>query len=280
MNANHNTTTMKKYLFTLMAIGMGLPFFSIAQNVALAPSRLYYKVGIGEYKSQNVTVTNNSTTKQSFTVSFSDFEAPGTEGKSKFMDIGESENSCSKWVSASPSFFEIEPGQSQQIAVLLQVPNLPDANKVKWTALKIKLAKEKQSPAQNDPATVGLGIVETFQFVVHVFQSPPTVTHKSAEISDFKEITSLNDTSRVLMLNVKNSGEAILDCASYLDVTDLQTGSEERLKPFAYTILPGGSRNVKFQLRSLPKGKYSVLGVVDYGSKENVQAAELTLDVK
>src|SRR4051812_47603617 len=65
-------------------------FSSEAQNVSLAPSRLYYKVGLGEYKSQTVTVTNSSTVKQSFNVTFSDFEAPGKEGKSKFMDIGES----------------------------------------------------------------------------------------------------------------------------------------------------------------------------------------------
>jgi P pilus assembly chaperone PapD len=271
---------MNKQIITLFVIGIGLSMHSLAQNVSLAPSRLYYKVGLGEYKSQTVTVTNNSSSTQSFTLSFSDFEAPGKEGKSKFMEIGESENSCSKWLSASPSYFEIEPGQSQQVTVLLQVPNLPEANKVKWSAMKIKLAKEKQTASLNDPNAVGMGVTETFQFVVHIFQSPPSVVFKNAEISGFKEITSESDTAHVLMLMVKNSGEAILDCASYLDITDLQTGNEERLKPFAYTILPGGSRDVKFQLHTLAKGKYSILGVVDYGSKENVQAAELTIDVK
>src|SRR6185369_10412761 len=193
--------------------------------------------------------------------------------------VGESDNSCSKWLSASPTYFDIEPGQSQQVTVLMQVPNMPDANKVKWSAMRIKLAKEKQTASLNDPTAVGMGVTETFQFIVHIFQSPPSVTFKNAEISEFKEITSESDSTHVLVLNVKNSGEAILDCASYLDVTDLQTGNEERLKPFAYTILPGGSRDVKFNLHPLPKGKYSVLGVVDYGSKENVQAAELTIDV-
>jgi len=264
-------------LFILLA---GIQFSLNAQNVSLAPSRLYYKVSLGEYKSQTVTVTNNSSGKQSFTISFSDFEAPGSEGKSKFMEIGESENSCSKWLSASPSFFEIEAGQTQQVTVLLQVPNLPEANKVKWSAMKIKLAKEKQTASLNDPKAVGMGVTETFQFVVHIFQSPPSVIYKNAEIESFKEIDSRSDSSRVLALMVKNSGEAILDCASYLEVTNLQTGDENRLKPFAYTILPGGSRNVKFNLPGLSKGNYSVLGVVDYGSKENVQAAELQIEVK
>jgi P pilus assembly chaperone PapD len=271
-------TTMKIYKSLLIIAALTVACAQ-AQNVSIAPSRLYFKVGLGEYKNQTVTITNNSQSKQSFTVSFADFEAPGSSGKSKFMDIGESENSCSKWLSATPSFFEIEPGQSQQIQVLLQIPNLPEANKVKWSAMKIKIAKEKVKAQTADANSVGMGISETFQFAVHIFQCPPSVTFKNAEIVSFKDVTTLKDTGRVLTLLVKNSGEAILDCASYLEITNLQNGNEERLKPFAYTILPGGSREVNFKLPNRPKGKYSVLGVVDYGSKENVQAAEITLDV-
>ncbi len=273
--------TTTKQLFALLVTFIGFYSGVIAQNVSIAPSRLYYKIDAGGYKSQAVTITNSSRVKQSFTITFSDFEAPGVEGKSKFMDAGESENSCSKWLSASPSFFEIEPGQSQTVQVLLQVPNIPEANKVKWSAMKVKLAKEKsKSEANNDANAVGMGVTETFQFIVHIFQSPPSVTFKSAEILGFKDITAENDSSRVLKLMVKNSGEAILDCASYLEITNLQTGSEERVKPFAFTLLPGGSRDVKFHLPVIGKGKYSILGVVDYGSKENVQAAELDLEVK
>src|SRR5207302_497251 len=122
--------------------------------------------------------------------------------------------------------------------VLLQVPNIPEANKVKWSAMKVKLTKEKQTASLNDPTSVGMGVTETFQFVVHIFQSPSSVTYKNAEIITFKDITASTDTSRVLGLMVKNSGDAILDCASYLEITNLQSGNENRLKPFAFTILP------------------------------------------
>src|SRR5258708_3269333 len=99
-----------KRLFTLITASLMILSQVDAQNVSIAPSRLYYKVGLGDYKNQTITIGNSSSVKQSFTVVFSDFEAPGTGGKSKFMDAGESENSCSKWLSATPSFFEIEPG--------------------------------------------------------------------------------------------------------------------------------------------------------------------------
>ena len=114
-----------------------------AQNVSISPSRLYYKTAVGEYKVQEVSITNSATHNQSFVVSFGDFEASGVQGKSKFMKAGESENSCSQWLSADPSFFDLDAGQTKKIKVLLQVPSLPEANKVKWSSMLIKMAKEK-----------------------------------------------------------------------------------------------------------------------------------------
>jgi len=147
--------------------------------------------------------------------------------------------------------------------------------------MRIKLAKEKKSTDLKDPTAVGMGVTETFQFIVHIFQSPPSITYKNAEITSFKEITAPGEDARTLAISIKNTGDDILDCASYLEMTNLQTGNEERLKPFAFTVLPGGVRDIKFKLpATLSKAKYSILGVVDYGSKENVQAAELQLDVK
>jgi P pilus assembly chaperone PapD len=268
---------MKTQLF-LAFVAIMFCKISVGQSVAISPSRLYYKVAVGEYRTQEVTLTNSSKTKQAFTVSFSDFEPVGINGKSSFMKKGESENSCSQWLSATPSFFELEPGQAQKVKVLIQVPSTPDANKVKWAAMQVKLTKEKNSSDSNDKNSIGLGVTETFQFVVHIFQSPPTVTYRSAEISSFREITTLTDTARFVAIMVKNTGEAILDCASYIELTNLQTGTEQRYKPFAFTLLPGAEREVKFSVpRSQPKGKYSLLGVIDYGSKENVQAAEIEM---
>ncbi len=252
-----------------------------AQNVSISPSRLYYKTSIGEYKVQVVTITNNSTNNQSFAVSFGDFEPSGVQGKSQLMKSGESPNSCSQWLSADPSFFQLEAGKTQKINVLLQVPSSPEANKVKWASMQVKLAKEKGGSEMSDNNSIGMGITESFQFVVHIFQSPPSVTYKSASIESFKEITSDTDSARVVMLRVNNSGEAILDCVSYLEFTNVGSGVEQRQKPIAYTLLPGTARELKFALsETLPEGKYSVLGVVDYGSRENVQAAETELEIK
>lgn len=270
-----------KSLILILSVTLLMSGVALAQSVSMSPSRLYYKVDLGAYKTQTVTVTNNSQVRQAFNVSFGDFEPAGYQGKSKFMEPGESEHSCSEWLTATPSFFELDPGQSQKVQVLLQVPSSPDANKVKWAAMRIKLTKERKSSEITDKNAIGMGITETFQFVVHIFQTPPKVVSKSADIIDFRESTTAQDTSRVYSMRVKNTGEAILDCASYLELSNLGTGEETRLRPLAYTLLPGSEREVRFNLpRNQPKGRYSLMGVVDYGNRDNIQAAEMEITIE
>lgn len=262
---------------SLASLSLGV----LAQSASVSPSRLYYNVAPGEYKSQTVKVTNSSQKTASFTVTFGDFESKGNQGKTTPLKPGESEHSCAAWLSASPSFFELQPGETKEIQVLLQLPNTPDASKVKWATMMVKLASERTSPLDKDANNIGMGIVQSFQFVIHIFQTPPNVTNKQAEIKSFKDITTPADTACILSLQVNNTGEAILDCASYVELTQLKTGVTQRLPVKAFSMLPGGEREIKFILpKTLEKGRYSVLGVVDYGSKEAIQAAELEIEIK
>ena len=252
-----------------------------AQSVSLSPSRLYYKAAAGETKKQIVHVTNNSNNPQSFNISFGDFAAPGIDGKTQMQKKGENEHSCSPYMSASPSFFTLEPGKSLDVQVIIDLPNLPEANKVKWGTLILKLEKERLEANNTSKEGVGMGLIETFQFVVHLFQTPPTITVKQAEITSFKENSAPGGTLRTLELITKNTGEAIIDCAAYLEFSNLKTGYEERTKPAAFTVLPEGGRLMRFNIPdSLPKGKYTVTAVVDIGSKDAVQAAEMNIEIQ
>ena len=78
---------ISRILFALILLTTGV---INGQNVSISPSRLYYKTPIGEYKTQEINITNSSPNKQAFVVSFSDFEPAGIEGKSRFIKAGES----------------------------------------------------------------------------------------------------------------------------------------------------------------------------------------------
>ena|SRR5436190_11338159 len=252
-----------------------------AQSASVSPSRLYFKAAPGETKKQTVHVINNSTVSQSYNITFGDFSAEGTNGKSQLMAAGESEHSVSKYMSASPAFFELAPGKDLDVQINIDLPNLPEANRVKWGTLMLKIVKERTAANSSGTDGVGMGLVETFQFVVHIFQTPPSVTLKQAEILTFKEIEAADSAMRTLSMLTKNTGEAILDCATYLEFSNLKSGEEIKTKPSAFTLLPEGSREIKFPVPAdLPKGKYTVTAVIDFGSKDDVQAAQMDIEVQ
>ena len=256
--------------------------FAFAQSASVSPSRLYYKVAPGGYKSQTIHVANNGTKPETFKITFANFSAAGNKGKSVVDSSENNSRGCSEWLSASPAFFEIAAGETKDVEILLQVPNTPEANNARWAITNIKLARENVGTNEKGENITGMQIIQSFQFSVHIFQTPPTVTFKEAKVLSFyRDTLSKSDSVITLKMEFKNTGEAILDCASYLDIVNIKTGETTRVKNKAFTLLPGAQREMKFYLPvELPKGEYNVLGVIDYGSNENLAGSELNLIIK
>ncbi|MCU4156223.1 hypothetical protein J1N10_09560 [Carboxylicivirga sp. A043] len=272
---------MKNLVFILMCLVLGGITQVNAQSVSVSPSRLYYKEALGGYKSQKIRVTNNGSSTETFQVVFNNFGSTGNKGKTQLIEEEEYQHGCSQWLSASPAFFELAPGVTQDVEIMLQVPNVPEANTARWAVANVKLSKENtggQNGAENE---TGMQIMQTFQFLIHIFQTPPSVTYKEAHITRFVHNGVNASNQQELLMEVENTGETILDCAPYLDVVNLKTGESSRIKSRAFTVLPQGKRELKFYLPSaLAKGKYSILGVVDYGSDTDLAGAELEIEIK
>lgn len=251
-----------------------------AQSVSISPSRLYFTAEPGQTRAQKVRVTNSSETRQSFMITFADFDSPGNQGKTEILKPGEHPNSCAQWLSASPSLLELEGGETKEVDVILQLPNTPGANRVTWASMFVKLARERTDPADLTNTSTGFGIMQTFQFVVHIFQTPPKITFKDAEILSFEAKKQAGSEETNLVLHIKNTGETIIDVAAYLDYTNNASGETTRDKARAFTTLPQGSREVRFKIpEELGSGKYTVLAVVDFGSRESVIASETELTI-
>lgn len=271
---------ISRNLTILLFAFLGLSF-TYGQSASVSPSRLYFNAEPGQSQVRRITVTNNSDTPQSFTVSFADFSSPGTDGKTELADPGENPNSASRWLNASPSLVELAAGESRDVEIILQLPDSPDADKVIWATTLVKLARERTDAPGLGEDAMGFGIMHTFQFVIHVFQTPPGITFKDARILAFEDAGVDENGKRILMLHVENTGEAIIDVAAYLELTNLRTGETKREKARAFTTLPGHSRKMNFILpENLAPGNYSVLGVADYGDREAVIAAELNITIE
>jgi hypothetical protein len=269
----------KNYLILLLLFTCSI---TNAQNVSVSPSRFYYNVSPGNYKSQKLRVTNNGKKSQTFTVNFANFGSTGNQGKTQIDTNKTSNHGLADWMSASPSFFELQPGETKEVDLLLQLPNTPEANTVRWAVASVKLARENTGPTEKGENVTGMAIIPTFSFLIHLFQTPPNVTYTEVTVEKFYEDTiNSNDSIRYLIMDTRNIGDAIANCVPYLDMVNLKNGEKRKVTAKGYTILPGGVRQIKFTIPSdLSKGEYNILGIVDYGSETDIAAMELNIKIE
>ena len=141
-------------------------------------------------------------------------------------------------------------------------------------------AKEKEFlvPEGADQEKIAMGVIPTFGFGVYVYQNPPDVEVSRVEITDFTY--TFDDDNRYVQLSAKNLGDGISYCKSYLEIVGFNNGFNERLPLKQFNVFPGQSRDFNLQLPgNLEPGSYSVMAVIDFGSDEELQAAEIEITV-
>jgi hypothetical protein len=249
-------------------------------GVAVSPSHINFNLKPGETKTYDVKVTNETLINRSFTVSIKDYDVDKA-GKTSFMEAGSSKYGMSNWLSVSPTFFELKPGAVQKVTVTLNVPDSGFSNRAAWSIMLIEEKKQRESldNAGHDKK-ISLGVIPTFGFGVYIYQNPPSVSNNKVEITNFLFQKGKEVKQRNIELTLVNKGDGIASCVSYVELTNQSTGKQQKLMVKRFTILPGYARNYVFALpESLEKGKYSAVGVLDYGSKDVVEAAELEFTI-
>lgn len=247
-------------------------------GVSVSPSHFHFSQKQGEVKTYDITVKNSTSTPKEFNINVYDFDMNG-KGKSSFLPAGKGKYSLSKWVNISPTFIQLKPFENKKVKVTVSVPSDDSGRKAAWSILMV----EQQAPRNNllntskDGNTIALGIVPTFAFGIFAYQNPPNVLTNKVEFRDFQLKDS--NSGKALYIEVENQGDGIAYCTSYVDLTNLDTGEQQRLKVKNFTIVPELIRDFNFTLPNLPKGKYLAVGVLDYESSEEIQAARMEFEI-
>lgn len=247
-------------------------------GVSVSPAHFHFDQKPGEVRTYDITINNSTSTPKQFNVNMYDFNMNG-KGKSSFLPAGNGKYSLSKWLNVSPTFIELKPFEKKLVKVTVSVPNSDEGRKAAWSILMV----EQEAPrttllnTQQNNNTVALGVIPTFAFGIFAYQNPPNVIRNKIEFTDFqlKDI----DTIKTLYLEVQNNGDGIAYCTSYIDLTNLDTGEQQRLKVKKFTIIPELIRDFSFSLKGLKKGKYLAVGVLDYEDSEEIQAAKLEFEI-
>ena len=296
-----NITYMKKLTTIYFLLSVFISFSVKAQEtkkpiikdtitdmgVAVAPAMVKFTTIPGYSDVKYVTITNDTKKPEKFKISVSDYEMDN-KGAVKQMPANIfNEYGLSKWITISPSFVELRPGEAKKIAITLAIPDSANAYRAGWAMLTIDEMKERQAitPKNGDGKNMAMGIIPTFGFAVYMFQNPPNVKVNKLELTKLKYISNdqsnNNVTSRgTIYASAKNVGDGLGFSKMYIELTNINNGYKTKLSSKQFTIFPKMERNFEFQLPGeLPSGKYIGSVVLDFGSDESLDAAEIEFEI-
>jgi len=247
-------------------------------GVSVSPSSMHLTIKPGTNVIKEIKVANDTKQLYKFQVGFNDFEM-GRNGKPLSLKPTEGKYGLSKWINVSPSYFELKPGERINLKVIVDIPDAPEAYRSAWTIVTVEQVIDRPPLDEGDhPKRVAFGINPTFGFGVYVYQTPPNVVNDSLSIEKFAFHNE--EGKKRLEMIVKNLGDGIGYCYSYVELTSLSTGDQKKLQVKRFTILPGFYRNFYYELpKDMPAGKYNAVGVVDFGNAKKIIAAETEFEI-
>ncbi len=269
---------LKKHLvyFCLSALMM-TSTAAIAQRINVNPTILSYSANAGGISTQIITITNLSDKKQAYQLTLGDWIRDSIGGH-KYFPPGTTERSCSKWIAFDNSLVEIEPQKSRDVRVTLTAPSdIKEVNEMKWSMIFIQNVLE-QTGNDDKSAKMKATIREVYRIGIHVYQTPPAVNIKEARALALEPDTI---EKNVYNFSLLNTGKAMLECKARLLLTNLSNGAEVKLDELEFPIFPDGKRIVKLLIPpTVPKGKYSMLAILEYDADMPLEAIESSVDIK
>lgn len=261
-------------LFTILVCVL-VSFHSSAQNLGVHPTTLNFAVANGQSETQVINLSNGSPKKVQFRLYLNDWLRDSVGGHQYFR-ADTLPRSCAKWINLSSNFIELQPGQSTQLSVKIQLPdNAEETKKMRWAMLFVETVEEANS-SNNKQAQAT--VRNLLRVGVHIYQTPPTATERAVKVIDLKPAPEMANTYQ---LSCQNTGDVMMECKSYLELASLKDGSKTKLDPIEFPIFPEQKRLVTFELpKNLAKGKYSVLAVIDGGEDMSLEAIESEVEVK
>lgn len=248
-------------------------------GVSVSPSSMHLNIKPGTSITKEIKVKNDTKKPYRFNVGFNDFEM-NTQGK----PVAPQPNNCkyclSKYISVSPSYFELKPGEDVKVKLIIALPDSADMYKAMWTIVTVDQVVERAPlDLEPHPNRLSMGILPSIGFGVYIYQNPPNVKVNKINIDRFQ--FAEKDGKKYFDLKVKNIGDGISYCNSYVSLTNLQTGEQKKVNVKRFTILPQFIREFKIDLPSdLLPGKYTAVGVVDFGDAEEMVAAQADFEIK
>lgn len=213
-------------------------------------------------------VRNEGTERSQATIKIEDWDR-SEDGTNRFYTAGSHPKSCAKGLSVFPLSVTLAPGESQSIRITYDpkatgaaVAPVPSEC---WSVVLVEHLLPR-------PAADGRTLYYTLRTGAKIYVEPTGLT-KDGQVADVV-VRSATHGKDEIEVAFENTGTSHVVAKGRLEFrrADNTTAATVDL-PLAY-VLPGATGRVKTVQPTLPKGKYLILAVMDYGGHE-LAAAQL-----
>jgi hypothetical protein len=243
-------------------------------GVAISPASMHLNLKPGTITTKEILINNDTKFVKKFSLSFMDFIADQNE--QPIAAPKGTKYAMSRYINIVPSYIELQPYQKTKVKLVISIPDTADYSA--WTIVLVNQATDraKLGPVKDDK-TISMGITPSIGFAVYVYQNPPNVKINNVEITNFKIANDKKEpTKKDFVMGIKNTGDGIGYTVAYVELVNLNDGKKIRLPNVSFTVLPQFSRDVIIKFPdNLTPGKYSAVGVVDFGSNDIVNGDEI-----
>jgi P pilus assembly chaperone PapD len=259
-------STPLRSLFALVALGCSLVFPSSALAfVGVDRGEVLLELVPGKGASASVTVTNSGETKSSVSLSVDDFAIEG--GRPNFNSEPHA-RALARRLSVFPTSFDLAPGESKEVRVLLDPGAEASASGTHWAVIFMQTSRLADMVPPGGDRQVQVKLVERVGVFVFADAQP-----EPKPLPDDVAVTSLVRDGEVMKLSVRNPSQYLrMVRDGYVLVTPLQGGAAQRWPLQVFRLLPNSTVQAEIAVPATAAGlgKCNVLVALDYGSADLV----------
>ncbi len=233
-------------------------------RIIVSPLELHFEVSEGDRGGMPIIVTNRGNRHVTLKLYFGDSRLL-PDGSEENMLAGGHRRSCAPWMLFADQILELDPGKSEEIPVVLEVPE--GARGTFWTKLYVEEISTGVNPPGDEASLPPEHPGE--RVAVRLFENVPGTIHRLARIEEIAAPPATGDVPATVSVRVKNTGNALLHCRGWVElhssdgsvVDTLRLGRDNR-----FLLYPDSYRNLVLESeKPLDEGTYTALAMIDMG---------------
>lgn len=203
------------------------------------------------------------------------------DGTNRYGEPGSIPRSNALWITFTPAFALVPPGQSVTLEYTVRVPTSVEGRPLSgtyWSMLMVEGVPPGSAESSIRPGTrTGMGIEQRLRYGLQIATHIAGTGTNSYKFLDARLVKG-EGTAKTLEVDIENTGEVGGRPDVYAEVFDASGAQKGKFPGTPFRMYPGTSVRQRIDLSALGPGRYRVLVVLDAGG-EDALAAEYTITI-